>query len=176
MTVAAIIPPIVVMGVQGSGKTTIGALLAGRLGLPFIDGDSLHSAENRVWMASGRPLSDAQRLPWLHTVGERLALDPRSGAVVACSALKYRYRQLLRGYVPTLFTVFARGDIELIHARIAARAHEFMPSSLLGTQFDDLEERRDDEPGLTLDIRLSPERLVENVLMAINAGRANDEN
>ena len=110
------IPPIIIMGIQGSGKSTIGELLAQRLGVPFIDGDTLHSTENKEWMASGHALSDAQRLPWLHEVGERLALGAGSGVVVACSALKRSYRDLLREHAPTMLTVFARGDIDLIHA------------------------------------------------------------
>lgn len=156
--------PIVVMGVQGSGKTTIGVLVAARLGVPFIDGDSLHSAQNKEWMASGRALSDAQRLPWLRSVGESLLAVGHPGVVVACSALKRSYRDLLREYAPAMFTVFAQGDIGLIRARIEARDHEFMPLSLLKTQFDDLEERRDDEAGLTVDISKTPEQIVEAIM------------
>jgi len=158
------------MGVQGCGKTTIGDLLAGRLGVPVVDGDSLHSAANKEWMASGRALSDLQRLPWLHQVGERLARGTGSGVVVACSALKRSYRDLLREHAPSMFTVFARGDIDLIHARITARRHEYMPPSLLRTQFDDLEERAPDEPGVTVDIAQTPQQIVDHVLAAI-AGR-----
>lgn len=158
------VPPIVVMGVQGSGKSTIGALLAARVGVPFIDGDNLHSAENKEWMASGRALSDVQRLPWLQAVGEALATGADSGVVVACSALKRSYRDLLREYAPAMFTVFAQGDIALIRERIEARDHEFMPLSLLQTQFDDLEERQDDEFGLTVDISQSPDQVVEAIV------------
>jgi gluconokinase len=162
------IPPIVIMGVQGSGKTTIGELLADRLGVPLLDGDSLHSAANKEWMASGHALSDAQRLPWLNEVGERLALGAASaGMVVACSALKRSYRDLLRQHAPTMLTVFVRGDMDLISARITARHHEYMPPSLLRTQFDDLEERQDDEPGVTVDIAKSPARIVDEVIAAI---------
>lgn len=162
------IPPIVVMGVQGSGKSTIGALLAGRLGVPFIDGDNLHSEQNKEWMASGRALSDAQRLPWLRSVGESLAHGATSGVVVACSALKRSYRDLLREYAPAMFTVFAQGDMAVIRARIEARDHEFMPHSLLKTQFDDLEERQDDEVGLTVDISWSPEKVVEAIIADVH--------
>jgi gluconokinase len=169
------IPPIVIMGVQGSGKSTIGDLLARRLGVPLVDGDSLHSAENKKWMASGHALSDAQRLPWLHKVGERLALDAGSGVVVACSALKHHYRDLLREHAPTMLTVFARGDIDLIQARITARRHEYMPPSLLHTQFDDLEERQADEPGVTVDIAKTPEELVDRIIAAIAEGDAVQE-
>ena len=163
------------MGVQGSGKTTIGELLARRLGVPLVDGDSLHSRENKRWMASGRALSDAQRLPWLHEVGDRLALGAGSGVVLACSALKRSYRDLLREHAPTMLTVFARGDIDLIHQRILARRHEYMPPSLLHTQFDDLEEREADEPGLTVDIAKTPEQIVDQVIaMIAREGAAGD--
>ena len=161
------IPPIVIMGVQGSGKTTIGNLLAKRLGVPLMDGDSLHSVANKEWMASGHALSDAQRLPWLHEVGRRLALGSGSGIVVACSALKRSYRDLLRDEAPTMFTVFARGDLDLIYARITARRHEYMPPSLLRTQFDDLEGLEADEPGVTVDIARSPEEIVDQVIASI---------
>ena len=159
------------MGVQGSGKSTIGDLLARRLGVPLVDGDSLHSAENKTWMASGRALSDAQRLPWLHEVGERLAVGAESGVVVACSALKRSYRDLLRGHAPSMLTVFARGDIDLIHARITARRHEYMPPSLLRTQFDDLQERQADEPGVTVDISDTPGQLVDQIIAVITVIR-----
>jgi|ERR1035437_8072947 gluconokinase len=161
------IPPIVIMGVQGSGKTTIGKLLAKRLGVPLIDGDSLHSVANKEWMASGHALSDAQRLPWLHKVGERLALGTGSGIVVACSALKRSYRDLLRDHAPTTFTVFARGDFDLIYARITSRRHEYMPPSLLRTQFDDLEELQGDERGVTVDIAKTPKQIVDQIVAVI---------
>ncbi len=164
------IPPIIIMGVQGSGKTTIGELLARRLDVPLVDGDSLHSVENKRWMASGQALSDAQRLPWLHAVGERLASADGSGVVIACSALKRSYRDLLREHAPGMLTIFARGEVDLIHARIATRQHEYMPASLLATQFQDLEERGADEPGLTVDVARSPEEIVERVI-ALVGGR-----
>jgi gluconokinase len=166
------VPPIIIMGIQGSGKSTIGELLAQRLGVPFIDGDTLHSRVNKEWMASGHALSDAQRLPWLHEVGERLALADGAGVVVACSALKRSYRDLLRDHAPTMLTIFARGDIGLIHERITARRHEYMPTSLLPTQLEDLEERRDDEAGLTVDIAETPEQIVESIMTMISEGSA----
>jgi len=165
------IPPIVIMGVQGSGKTTIGTLLADRLGVPFLDGDSLHSVANKEWMASGRALSDAQRLPWLQEVGERLASGTESGIVVACSALKRTYRDVLREQAPTTLTVFAQGDMDLIYSRLATRRHEYMPRSLLQTQLDDLDERADDEPGLTVDIAKAPEQIVDEIIAVIDQGR-----
>lgn len=160
------------MGVQGSGKSTIGAQLAARLDVPFVDGDSLHPAANKNWMASGRALSDAQRLPWLHEVGKRLATGTGSGVVVACSALKRSYRNVLREQAPTMFTVFAQGDVALISSRLTTRRHEYMPNSLLQTQFDDLDERQDDEPGVTVDIAQPPEQLVEQIIAVIAQGHA----
>jgi gluconokinase len=162
------IPPIVIMGVQGSGKSTIGDLLAKRLGVPLIDGDSLHSVANKEWMASGHALTDGQRLPWLHQVGERLALGAGSGIVVACSALKRSYRDLLREHAPTMVTVFARGDFDLIYARITARRHEYMPPSLLRTQFEDLEELQADEAGVSVDITRTPKQIVDTVIAVIH--------
>jgi gluconokinase len=156
------------MGVQGSGKTTIGHLLAKRLGVPFIDGDSLHPASNKEWMGSGHALTDSQRLPWLDDVGECLASGAGSGIVVACSALRRSYRDLLRAHEPAMFTVFARGDVDLITARIAARVHEYMPASLLLTQFDELEELAPDELGLTVDIAKTPMETVDEIMAALS--------
>jgi gluconokinase len=121
-------------------------------------------------MASGRALSDAQRLPWLHEVGERLAVGAGTGVVVACSAFKRRYRDVLREHAPEMLTIFASGDSGLIHARIRVRLHEYMPPSLLPTQLDDLEARQDDEPGLTVDIANTPEEIVECIMTMISNG------
>lgn len=157
------LPPVIVMGVQGSGKSTIGTLLAERLGVPFVDGDTLHSAENIALMASGHALTDEERLPWLLAVGARLAAAGDGGVVMACSALKRSYRDLLREHAPSLVTIYAKGSMGLIHQRIIARHHEYMPPSLLQSQFDALEEREPDEPGITVDVAETPEQIVDGI-------------
>jgi gluconokinase len=157
------VPPIVVMGVQGSGKSTIGALLADHLGITFIDGDSLHSPENVARMAAGHALTDAEREPWLREIGRVLADRQRDGIVIACSALKRSYRDLLRGAAPELFVVDPEGSMELITARIGARRHEFMPTALLQSQFDTLEPLQADERGVVVDIALSPAQIIDAI-------------
>ena len=160
-------PPIVVMGVQGSGKSTLGTLLAIRLGFEFIDGDRLHPAENVAIMAAGRPLTDAERVPWLREVGRALARKQRDGIVIACSALKREYRDQLRAAVPELFVVHPEGPIELVAARIGVRRHEFMPAGLLQSQFDILEPLQADERGLAVNIARSPDQIVELVAAVV---------
>jgi gluconokinase len=157
------IPPMIVMGVQGSGKSTIGTLLAQRLDVPFVDGDTLHSAENIRLMASGHALTDEQRMPWLEAVGQRLHDAGGAGVIMACSALKRGYRDLLREHAPDLLTIYAKGSMSLIRSRISGRHHEYMPASLLQSQFDDLEERDDDEAGITVDIAQTPTEIVEGI-------------
>ncbi|MEO7006927.1 MAG: gluconokinase [Terrimesophilobacter sp.] len=164
------LPPMIVMGVQGSGKSTIGTALATRLDVPFIDGDSLHSAENIRLMASGHALTDGERLPWLQAIGAQLAAAGDHGIVMACSALKRSYRDLLREHAPDMVTVYAKGDMDLIGVRIAARHHDYMPTSLLQSQFDTLEERDEDEPGITVDVAQTPLQIVDHILEFLAAG------
>ncbi|MFO1325895.1 MAG: gluconokinase [Rubrivivax sp.] len=149
---------VVVMGVSGCGKSTVGRLLAARLGLPYIEGDELHPPENVARMAAGTPLTDDDRLPWLQRVGERLAAEPR-GAVVACSALRRRYRDRLRQHAPGLRLVFLHGDPALLARRLAARQGHYMPASLLPSQLQALEPPQADEQALSLDIDTPAEQL-----------------
>lgn len=151
---------VVVMGVSGCGKSTVGRLLAARLGLPYIEGDELHPAENVARMAAGTPLTDDDRLPWLQRVGERLSAEPR-GAVVACSALRRRYRDRLREQAPGLRLVFLYGPAQLLAGRLAARQGHYMPASLLPSQLQALEPPQADEQALALDIDAPAEQLAE---------------
>ena len=157
---------IVVMGVSGSGKTTIGNLLASRLNFPFRDGDELHSAENIAIMSAGGALNDKDRLPWIKSVGELLQIAHGQGesSIVACSALKRAYRDVLRTFVPGVFFIFLDGTLETVQKRILGRQHEFMPPSLLASQFADLEGLELDEPGMRVDIRLTPGEIVNQIL------------
>src|SRR4051794_10885511 len=128
-------PSVVVMGVSGSGKSTVGAALAQRLGVPFEDGDDLHPAANIAKMSAGVPLDDEDRYPWLEAIGEWLAAHQAGGGVVSSSALKRKYRDQLRRHVPGLEFLHLHGSREVIAARQATRAGHFMPASLLASQF-----------------------------------------
>lgn len=167
---------IIVMGTQGVGKTTIGTRLASQLGVPFIDGDRLHPARNVERMASGQPLSDEDRAPWLRIVGEALAEHQASGgAVIACSALKRSYRDVLRAHVPTVYVVEPWGPIELVQDRVRDRTHEYMPPELLASQYETLEPLADDERGIRVNVAPTPERIVETVLEHYQRESANQE-
>jgi gluconokinase len=161
--------PIVVMGVEGSGKSTLAQALGERLGYEYLDADWFHSLANREKMASGEPLSDEDRFPWLQTVGERVKAESDRGrvTVTACSALKRSYRDLLREYEPTLFFVFLDGSAELVRERLERRHHAFMPSTLLLSQFAILEPLGPDERGVQIDIQLSRNEQVDEIARAI---------
>lgn len=150
------------MGVSGSGKSTIGAPLAARLGLPFLDADEFHPPENVAKMAAGIPLDDDDRRPWLERLNAELR--SRSAAVLACSALKQSYRDILARDLPAPVFVFLNGGIELIRSRLATRRHRYMPASLLESQFAALEPPAE---GIEVDVAQPPERCVEAIERAL---------
>ncbi|HEX4444420.1 MAG TPA: gluconokinase [Galbitalea sp.] len=145
------------MGVSGSGKSTVGRMLATDAGLPFVDADDLHPAANIAKMAAGIPLTDTDRAPWLRDVGLVLATPP---VVVACSALKVTYRNRLREFAPNLQIVYLRATPQLLGARLAQRVHEFMPGSLLSSQLETLEPPGEAENPFVLDAEMSPSELM----------------
>lgn len=151
---------IVVMGVSGCGKSTIGAGLAQALGLRFVEGDELHPPRNVALMAAGTPLTDEDRREWLEAVARVLADAKDDGVVVSCSALKRRYRDLLRASAPDLTLVHLRGEPALLAERLAARKGHYMPPSLLQSQLDTLEPPGAGEVVYTGDIAEPPSRLV----------------
>lgn len=155
--------PVVVMGVSGSGKSTVGAALARRMRVPFLDADTLHPAANVAKMAAGHPLDDDDRYPWLDTVGEWLAAH-RDGGVVSCSALKKTYRDRLRAHCPGVEFVHLSGSAELIAGRLTARTDHFMPAALLRSQLDTLEPLGPDEAGTTVDAGRGVDAIVDAVL------------
>jgi gluconokinase len=158
-------PLLVVMGVAGSGKTTVAALLAGRLGAAFAEGDDFHSPANVAKMAAGHPLDDDDRWPWLRDIRDWLVQQHAAGraAVVPCSALKRAYRDLLRGAGPVQF-VHLTGSRELLTERIQSRAGHFMKPEMLASQLATLEPLGPDEPGFTVDIGGRPDRIVAEIL------------
>ncbi len=178
-------PRVVVMGVSGCGKSTVGALLAARLGVPFIDGDDLHPAANVMKMAAGTPLTDEDRGPWLRAVGRTLAAGGSGaggsgaggtgehapghvGAVIACSALRRSYRDLIRSEAPGAFFVHLAGTREQLAARMGARTDHFMPLSLLDSQLATLEAIAPDEDAVVLDIADPPAELARLATIALD--------
>jgi carbohydrate kinase (thermoresistant glucokinase family) len=160
-------PLIVVGGVSGSGKSTVGALLAERLGVPFADADDLHPQTNVDKMAAGIPLTDEDRWPWLATVGAELAASSATGLVIACSALRRVYRDAIRDAAPTTFFVELTGSPELLAERIGSRKGHFMPPALLASQLALLEPLQADERGVILDVAATPDQLVDGALAAL---------
>lgn len=157
---------VVVAGVSGSGKTTVGALLAGRLHWEFLDGDSLHSAANIAKMHAGVPLTDADRRPWLRAIEDWMDQRRSAGAsaVVACSALHRAYRAELLAGRPEVRLVFLMVSRAVVAARLAARHGHFFPAGLLDSQFRELEPPGPDEPVLVLDASRPAEDLVADII------------
>ena len=153
----------VVMGVAGSGKTVISKAFARAIGAEFVDGDDYHSAENVARMAAGIPLTDADRAAWLRALAQRLGEARRGGTrlVLACSALKRPYRDMLRSEAPGLQLIFLHGPLPLLAERLANRRGHFMPPSLLDSQLAALEEPSPDEHAWAVDIRESPADIVD---------------
>lgn len=156
----------VVMGVSGCGKSEVGQRLAASLGVPFLEGDAYHPAANVDKMAAGVPLTDADRAGWLGTLKDEIAAAHarNEGLVLACSALKRRYRDLLREADPDLHFVHLDGARGLIAQRMLARTAHFMPTSLLDSQLADLEPLGPDEQGLRVDIVKDPADLAREIL------------
>ncbi|HKU44136.1 MAG TPA: gluconokinase [Polyangiales bacterium] len=157
---------LVLMGVSGSGKSTVGALLAGRLNWPYADADSFHSASNVAKMAAGEPLTDADRGPWLQSIRAWLDEHVAKGepGVVTCSALKRKYREVLRR--PGVRFVYLRGTREQIEPRLIARRDHFFKPGMLDSQFAALEEPEPDEDVITVPIGGTPAEIVDAILAA----------
>jgi gluconokinase len=156
---------IVVMGVAGSGKTTVGTKLAAALHCAFLEGDDLHSQANVDRMSHGIPLTDADRASWLEAIHRRMydAFTARQSLVVACSALKRSYRAQLAEELPITW-VYLKGSVDLIRARIQDRSHHFMKANMLASQFDVLEEPSD---AIIVDIAQPPDAIVERILAGL---------
>lgn len=160
---------IVVMGVSGCGKSRIGAALARSLGLPFVDGDSLHPQTNIAKMSQGQPLTDADRAPWLDAVGAALADGPK---VVACSALKRAYRDRIRAASDAVTFVHLAGDRAVLQRRVNGRPGHFMPPDLLDSQLATLEAPGADEGAITVDLDQAPEKIVASLISTGRFGTA----
>jgi gluconokinase len=159
-------PMVVVMGVSGSGKSTVGGVLAHQLGVPFADADDFHSDAARAKMAAGHALDDVDRAPWLARLANWLR-DEQDGCVLACSALKRRYRDMLRAGSPRLCFLHLAGDAAVVSERVGHRAHHYMPASLVASQYDALEPLQPDEFGVAVDFTLGPEQIVEQFLKQV---------
>lgn len=158
---------VVVMGVAGTGKTTIGPLLAARLGVPYAEGDDFHPPANIAKMSAGTPLDDADRWPWLDAIGTWAHDRAGLGGVASCSALKRAYRDRLRAAAPGVVFVHLVGDRALIETRMSHRQGHFMPTALLDSQFATLQPLEADEAGVGVDVSGEPEEIAEWAVAAL---------
>jgi len=158
---------IVIMGVSGCGKTTIGIQLAKQLDLPYFDADDFHSASNIDKMKHGIPLNDEDRMPWLTLLASNIKTwDVQGGAVLSCSALKESYRKLLASKSNTITWVYLKGSFELIQSRLEHREGHYMKSGLLQSQFDTLEEPN---YGIHISIENTPELIISKIISKLKA-------
>jgi len=159
----------VLMGVSGSGKTTVARILAGRLGWPFQEGDELHPQANIEKMKAGQPLTDADRGRWLVRIAEWVdrRLDAGENGLISCSALKRSYRDLINRRGSGVVFVFLTGSNATIAPRLAGRQAHFMPSSLLDSQFADLEDPEADEPYIRVDVGPTPAAIADAILLEL---------
>lgn len=162
---------VVVMGVSGTGKSTVGIALAERLGWEFVEGDDLHPAANVAKMESGEPLTDEDRAPWLELIRQRADEQAAKGesSVLTCSALKRAYRDALRAGGAPIFFVHLDGDEETLSPRMARRERHFMPVGLLRSQLDTLEPLEPDEDGVAVDIAGTAAEVVADAQKAVSA-------
>jgi gluconokinase len=160
----------VIMGVSGTGKSTIGKLLSDRTGWDFYDADDFHSPANLDKLNRGIALTDSDRLPWLKELQQLIAqvLDSRKQGILACSALKAQYRQILQGGSSEVVFIYLKGDYDCIQNRVQQRTGHFMNPNLLRSQFDTLEEPQN---ALTIDVALNPGAMVEEILKKITEGK-----
>jgi gluconokinase len=160
---------LVLMGVSGCGKSTVGAILASRLGWPFEDGDALQPQSNVEKMKAGHQLTDVDRWPWLEMVAKWIEtrLDRGENGLIACSALKRSYRDILNRRGSGVVFVFLAGSKEMIASRLVARHGHFMPPSMLDSQFADLEEPSSDEPAIRVDVGPTPDVIAQGIMQEL---------
>ena len=166
----------IVMGVSGSGKTTVAVLLAAALGCQFQEGDDLHPAANVKKMHGGTPLTDADRWPWLQRIAEEIDgwRTREESGVITCSSLKRVYRDIIIGNRPDVTLVYLKGSRDLIHRRMAARHGHFMPVALLDSQFATLQEPTPDEHPIAVDVGDRPAEIVEEIVQELEQRQSED--